>query len=282
VRLVLAFAAVYLIWGSTYVAIKFAIETMPPFLMAGVRFTIAGAILTGWFLLRRTTPWPPLREWRSAFIVGGLLLLGGNGLICWAELTVPSGVAALLVATVPLWMAVLDWLFFRGPRPTVRMTLGIVIGLLGVLVLVNPSTLLDEPIAPLGGAAILLACVSWAVGSLYGRRAPLPRAVLLATGMEMLCGGLLLVAAALLRGEGGSVNLAAISVKSLLAFAYLIVFGALVGYVAYIWLLNHVSAAAVSTYAYVNPVVAVVLGWALAEEELGPRAERHGGSEAAR
>ena len=270
-RLVAAFAAVYVIWGSTYLAIKIAIETIPPFLMAGVRFTLAGALVCGWMLARGGQPRPTFLHWRSAFIIGGLLLLGGNGLICWAELSVPSGVAALLVATVPLWMVLLDWLLYRGPRPTWGVSAGLAIGLSGMLVLVNPSTLLDEPIAPWGAAAILIACVSWALGSLYARRAPLPPSGLLAAGMEMLGGGALLIIVGLALGEAPRVNLSAISLESALAFVYLVIFGALVGYIAYLWLLKAATPAAVSTYAYVNPLVALLLGWGLDNETIGPR-----------
>lgn len=269
--LIAAFAAVYVIWGSTYLGIRYAIETLPPLLMAGTRFLLAGAILYAWMRLRSGAPRPSPVQWRSAIIVGGLLLLGGNGLICWAELHVPSGVTALLVATMPIWMVMLDWMFGGGPKPTKPITFGLILGLVGILVLVNPTSLMDEPIHTVGAAVILVACVSWAVGSLYSRRAPLPRNVLVATGMEMIGGGVLLLIAGSLRGEWSQFHLEAVSWRSIAAFAYLVVFGALVGYTAYIWLLQVVSPAAVSTYAFVNPVVAVLLGWMLAGEPIGPR-----------
>lgn len=270
VMLIAAFAAVYLIWGSTYLGIKIAIETLPPLLMAGARFMLAGALVYAWARWRRAAA-PTRSNWIAATIVGGFLLLGGNGLICWAQQYVPSGLTALLVATVPMWMVVLDWAVFRGPRPTLIIIMGLAVGLLGMFVLVNPASFIGEPIHTVGAITILAACILWAVGSLYARRAPLPSSGLLTIGMEMLAGGTLLTLAGLLRGEWSDVNLEAMSWQSAAAFFYLIVFGSLIGFSAYIWLLRTVSPAAVSTYAYVNPVVAVLLGWGLANEPMGLR-----------
>ncbi|MGH7476209.1 MAG: drug/metabolite exporter YedA [Longimicrobiales bacterium] len=272
-KVIAAFAAVYIIWGSTYLAIRFAIETMPPFLMAAVRFLIAGALLYGW---RRAVgvPRPNGREWRSALVVGGLLLLGGNGGVVWAEQTVPSGIAALLVAIVPLWIVLLDWLRPGGVRPSGGVMVGVLIGFAGVALLIGPDALLGggtAPVDPVGALVLMVASLSWAVGSLYSRAAPKPSAPFIATGMQMLAGGVLLLVAGVLTGEPARLDVESISAKSLLALLYLIIFGAIIGYSAYIWLLRTVPAARAATYAYVNPVVAVLLGWALADEPLNTR-----------
>lgn len=270
-KVVAAFAAVYLIWGSTYLAILYAIQTLPPFLMAGVRFIVAGAVLFAWAWLRGARG-ATLVHWKSAAVVGGLLLLGGNGGVVWAEQRVASGLAALLVATVPLWMVLLEWLRRGGVRPDGRTITGVALGLAGLALLVGPNAFLGGGRVDLLGAGVLvLASLSWAVGSLYARRAPLPGSPLLATAMEMLAGGALLVVLGLATGEAGVVDPAAVSLRSWLALLYLIVFGSLVGFTAYIWLLGVSTPARVSTYAYVNPVVAVLLGWALASEPLTPR-----------
>ena len=264
-QILLAFLAVYTIWGSTYLAIRFAVATMPPFLMAGVRFLIAGAILYLWLRLRGAGR-PKLIHWRSALVIGGLLLLGGNGGVSWAEVHVPSGLAALLVAAVPLWMALFDWLRPGGVRPTGLTLLGLVIGFAGVALLASQVESSGTGPQLIGILALLVATCCWAIGSLYARSASVPALPLLGTGMEMLAGGALLVIVAGATGEFGQVHLAAISLKSLLGLAFLIVFGSLLGYTSYVWLLRHVSAARVSTYAYVNPVVAVFLGWAFDSE----------------
>jgi drug/metabolite transporter (DMT)-like permease len=263
-----AFAAIYLIWGSTYLAIRFAIETLPPLIMAGVRFLIAGGLLYGWTRLSGT-PRPTAVNWKAAGLVGALLL-GGNGAVTWAEQWVPSGLAALLIATVPLWMVLLAWLR-GGERPTAGVAGGLALGLAGIILLIGPGELLGgSHIDPVGALAILLGSVSWAAGSLYARRAPMPRAPLLGTGMEMLAGGALLLLAGFATGEGAQLHLEALSLRSALAFGYLVVFGSIVAFSAYVWLLRVVSPARVSTYSYVNPVVAVFLGWALASEPITP------------
>ena len=266
-QILLAFLAVYTIWGSTYLAIRFAVATMPPFLMAGVRFLIAGAILYLWLRLRGAER-PKLIHWRSALVIGGLLLLGGNGGVSWAEVHVPSGLAALLVAAVPLWMALFDWIRPGGVRPTGLTLLGLVIGFAGVALLASQAESSGTGPQLIGIMALLVATCCWALGSLFARSAPVPSMPLLGTGMEMLAGGAVLVLVAGATGEFGQVHLAAISLKSLLALVFLILFGSLIGYSSYVWLLRHVSAARVSTYAYVNPVVAVFLGWAFASEPI--------------
>lgn len=269
-KVLAAFVALYIIWGSTYLAILFAIETIPPFLMAGIRFLVAGSILYVWGRARGAAR-PVRREWVAASVVGGLLLLGGNGAVVWAEQRVPSGAAALLVATVPLWMVVLDWLRPGGVRPTGRVVLGLAVGFAGLGLLVGPSDLGGGSIDVIGALVLVIGSLSWASGSIYARGAKLPSSPLLVNGMEMLAGGVLLVLAGLVTGEASALNLAAVSGRSLAALAYLVVFGSLIGYSAYTYLLGATTPARVSTYAYVNPVVAVFLGWALAGEPLTPR-----------
>lgn len=262
-----ALAAVYVIWGSTYLAIRFAVETLPPLLMAGVRFTIAGAIMYGW---RRAIgfPRPTASQWRAAAVVGGLMLLGGNGGVVWAEQWVESGTAALIVASVPLWMVLLDWLRPGGKAPRPSVWAGVLVGLAGVALLMGGPDAGERYMA--GWVVLVLASISWAIGSLYSRSASLP-APLLATGMQMLTGGGLLLLVGLLMGEAGGIDPASFSLRSILALVYLIIFGSLIGFSSYVWLLRVTQPAIASTYAYVNPVVAVFLGWLLAGERLTPR-----------
>lgn len=270
-KMVAAFAAVYVIWGSTYLAIRFAIETLPPLSMAGVRFLLAGTLMYAFLRLRGEAA-PTLGQWRPAAVVGGLLLMGGNGGVVLAERTVPSGVVALLVAMVPIWMVLVDWLRRGGIRPALRTLIGLVVGFGGMVLLVGPGALAGgDPVDPFGALLVVLGSMSWAVGSIYARGAALPKSPFLATAMEMLCGGALLLGAGVLRGELHGVDVAAFSTTSVLAFAYLVVFGSLVGFTAYIWLLGVTTPARVSTYAYVNPLVAVFLGWALAGEPVSMR-----------
>ena len=268
-KIILAFASVYLIWGSTYLAIRFSIETMPPFLMAGLRFLIAGAMMYVWVRWRgaaRPTSWV---HWRSAAIVGGLLLLGGNGAVVWAEQLVPSGLTALLIATVPLWMVLFDWLRPDGVRPNGLIIIGLSLGFIGLAILVGPGELTGNgQVNLIGAAALIFATVSWAIGSIYSRHAPLPASPFLGTAMEMLAGGALLTLAGTFTGEWTRIDLSQISINSWVSFVYLILFGSLVGFTAYIWLLRVVTPARAATYAYVNPVVAVFLGWALAGEPI--------------
>ena len=259
--LVSAFLAVYVIWGSTYLAIRYAVFALPPFLMAGARWVVAGAALYAW-RRARGDPRPGLLHWRSATIIGALLILGGNGGVSWAEQLVPSGLAALLVAIVPVWIAVFLWAG-GGARPHARVALGIVLGLAGVAFLVGPQ---------IGGGAlpgvllILGATLSWATGSLYSRRAPLPESPLLGASMEMLCGGALLTLAGLARGEAPQVDLASVGWEAWVSLAFLVVFGSVVAYSAYVWLLKVSRPELVATYAFVNPIVAVALGAAIAHE----------------
>ena len=270
-QLIAAFAAVYIIWGSTFLAIRYAIETMPPLLMAGVRFIIAGALLYAWAAIREKAR-PTRAHWIGTAIVGGLLLTGGNGAVSWSEQYVPSGIAALVVANTPLWMVLFEWARPGGDRPTLAVVLGIALGFAGLVLLVGPGDLLGtSSVDPRSAVVLMMGTLAWAAGSIYSRSLTLPSSPRLSTGMQMLSGGALLVIVGLLIGEGPRVNVDAISLKSALALAYLIVFGAIVGFTAYIWLLTVTTAAKVSTYAYVNPVVALLLGWALAGEPLNAR-----------
>ncbi|MGH7502303.1 MAG: EamA family transporter [Longimicrobiales bacterium] len=270
-KVVAAFAAVYVIWGSTYLGILIAIETMPPFLMAGTRFVIAGGLIYGWSRLRGQGR-PARSQWQSAMMIGTLLLMGGNGAVTWAEQRIPSGVAALMVAITPCWMVLLEWLRPGGTRPTRHIIAGLLLGITGIALLVGPQSLMGgERIDLIGAGVLMVGSLSWATGSIYSKHARMLDGPFVTTGMQMLCGGGMLVLLALVTGDFGRLDLAGISLRSVVAFAYLIGFGAIIGYSAYIWLLRVSTPAKVSTYAYVNPVVAVLLGWAFAGEELTAR-----------
>lgn len=271
-QLVAAFAAVYIIWGSTYLAIRFAIETLPPFLMAGVRFVIAGAAMYTWARLRGA-PRPNRVHWRSAIVIGVLLLVGGNGGVVWSEQFIPSGVAAVVVALVPIWIATVDWARPGGERPAALTVAGLLAGFAGTAVLVAPVEIAGLR-SSLDSRAVLVvvgASVSWAAGSVYSRYAPMVASPITSTGMKMLAGGAVLIGVGTASGEWTALDPTTISIRSLAAMAYLIVFGAIVAFTAYLWLLKNATLAAASTYAYVNPVVAVLLGWALAGEAVTVR-----------
>lgn len=263
--------SVYIAWGSTYLAMRFAIQTIPPFLMAATRFLIAGGIL---FLWRRLSgdPAPTPRQWRSAAIVGLFLLIGGNGGVVWAEQRVPSGIAALMVSSTPLWMVLIESVRQRK-LPNWKVGLGVLAGLAGLAILIGPSELtgLGGDIDLVGGLVLTLAALSWTVGSLYSRTAELPDSPALYNGMEMLCGSAGLFLLGTLSGEWGQLHVAQISFHSLLGLGYLVIFGSLVGFSAYTWLLRSAPTMLVSTYAYVNPIVAVIMGNLLAQEPLTPR-----------
>lgn len=266
-KLIMAFAAVYIVWGSTYLAIRFGVESIPPFMMAGTRFVIAGFFMYGWARLRGAKS-PTLTEWRSAAIIGTLLLFVGNGGVTWAEQKVPSGITALLIATVPMWIVMLDWLLHGSERPRPGVIVGLLVGLLGVFMLIGPEQLLGHDRIDLGGVGVLMvACVSWAFGSLYSRKAVLPASPLLTTSMEMVSGGAVLYVVAAFTGEFQRFSPENVSVRSWLSLGYLSVFGSIIAFTAYVWLLRVVHASRVATYAYVNPVIAIVLGWSLAGEE---------------
>jgi drug/metabolite transporter (DMT)-like permease len=265
-RIVLAFLAIYVIWGSTYLAIRIAIETLPGFLMAGVRFLSAGLVLLA-ALRMRGAPWPSRAEWRSAAVSGTLLLLGGHGAVVWSEYRIASGLAALLIATVPVWMVILE-----RRRPTGRTLAGLVLGMGGLAILFGPRAFGGgEPVDLLGGGAVVLGALLWARGSLYSRDAPAPSSPLSGPALQMIAGGVALLAAGLLTGESARVDPSAFSTRSLLSLLYLVVFGSLIGFTAYVWLLRVCPASHVATYAWVNPIVAVLLGALFAAEPLTAR-----------
>lgn len=270
-KLALAFAAVYVIWGSTYLAIRIAIESIPPFTMAGLRFLVAGLLLYGWAVLLGSER-PSRRHLVNTAVAGALLLLAGNGAVVWAEQWVASGLVALLVAVVPLWMVLVDWLWGGGPRPGPVLVGGLLWGLVGVGLLVSGSEIgAAGPRDLAGGLVVLLGGLAWAVGSIHARRVAMPARPRMGTALQMLWGGLFLLIAGGVAGEWVGIDSGAVTPRSALALAYLVVFGSLVGFSAYIWLLRVSTPARVSTYAYVNPVVALALGWALADEPLTGR-----------
>lgn len=267
-----ALLVVYIVWGSTYLAIRFAVETMPPFLMAAARFLIAGLILYTWRRLAGD-PAPTRRQWQAAAGVGLLLLLGGNGSVVWAEQYVTSGATSLLVGSAPLWMVILDALRPGGRRPNWRTVAGVLIGFSGIIVLISNSSQAthSQQNATVGLFVLLMGASLWASGSLYSRTARLPDSPLLGTAMEMLCGGAGLLLVGSLAGDWSRLNLASVSPASWWGLAYLVFFGSLAGFAAYTWLLRVAPTPLVATYAYVNPLIAILLGSWLANEPLTVR-----------
>jgi len=269
IKVLAALLAVYVFWGGTYLGIRFAVETLPPFLMAGVRFLTAGLAVFSYCLVKGKER-PTRAHWRDAGIVAALLLLGGNGLVTWSEQRVPSSIAALLVATVPLWMILLGSTAKDAPRPS-RVTLaGILLGFAGIVVLVAPTGA-GGRLDLLGIGALLVASCLWSLGSLYSRRARVPASPLLSVSLQMIAGGALMLLAGTLFGEWARVDVARISARSLWGMGYLVLFGSILAYNCYIWVLKHADPVWVSTYAFVNPLVAVFLGWLLANEQLTTR-----------
>ena len=266
----LALGAVYVIWGSTYLAIRVLdLHHMPPLLTAGARFLTAGLIMYSFGSVTEDADNDHVKavHWRSAFIIGGALLLGGNGMVVFAEQSVPSGIAALMIAATPIWFAVFSRIFLK--ERMVRLAgIGLTLGFAGLVILVNPFSR-SGSIDRLGAMALVIAPMSWAAGSLYSKTAPLPQRPLVSSGMEMLAGGLLLTVGGLVTGE--LTRLKAIDTSSWIAWIYLILFGSLVGFTCYVWLLKRARTTLVSTYAYVNPVVAVMLGALLLHERLTVR-----------
>lgn len=269
-KVLLAFAAVYVIWGSTYLGIRFAVETIPPFLMAGVRFFIAGSVLYLWLRLRGV-PGPTVRQWKSMSVVGLLLIGVGNGAVSWAEQTVPSGLTALIIALTPLWFVSIEW-FQHAIRPTREVVIGLALGFIGMIVLIDPARITDSGhFDPIGTIVIIIGTIAWAAGSMYSRTAEHPSRPMLGTAMQMLTGGAMLLLVSAFSGEMWSFDISTVSAVSFASLMYLIVFGSLIAFTSYIWLLKESTPARVSTYAYVNPVIAVFLGWLLAGELLNAR-----------
>ncbi len=262
-------SAVYLIWGSTYLGIRFTVETMPPFLSAAARFIISGAFL---YLWRRAAgdPAPTRLEWRNASIIGVLLLVGGNGGVVWAAQYIPSSLAALLVATVPLWMVLFDTARRGGERPGASALGGLLIGFCGAAILLGWTAGDATPQSFYGALAVVFASFLWAIGSIYGKTSKLPASPLVTTGIEMLVGGFVQIFVALLFGEFGRIDIAAVSPRSALAWTYLTVIGP-IAFVAYAWLLRVAPIPLVATYSYVNPLVAIILGYFLGKELITPR-----------
>jgi len=270
--IIAAFAAVYVIWGSTYLAIRYAVDSIPPFLMAGSRFLVAGALLFAWARWKGL-PWPRWVEWRDATIAGSLMLLGGNGGVTWAEKqAIPSSVAALMVAIVPLWIVLLQWRNGTDARPTPGALFGLALGFTGVALLVLNGKGDDGQALNLAGlAALLIATITWATGSLFSRHAVKPKSALLTIGMQMIAGGAVMMLVGVGAGETRSFDPGAITAESAWAWFYLMTFGALIGFTAYVWLLQVCAPSKVSTYAFVNPVIAVVLGCTLGNEPFSLR-----------
>lgn len=275
-KLIAAYAAIYLIWGSTYLGVKVAVETLPPYLMTAARFLAAGSGLYAMTRLRGA-PSPRTADWWRAARIGLLVVVVGFGVFSWAQQFLPSSLSAIMAATLPLWMVLLDWIAFRGPRPTARIAIGIAMGFVGIAILAAPTGTgpTSSTAALLALTTLLGASIAYALGSLMSRYSPEARDPLLPAAMQMLAGGAVLLVAGLLIGEGAFLRAAAangtISARSLIAFGYLTIFGSGVAYSAYIWLLSVDRPARIATYAYVNPVIAVFLGWALLDERITAR-----------
>lgn len=268
-----ALAIVYVVWGSTYLGIRYVVAALPPYLAAGSRFVAAGALLYPVAIrsggrAQRNIDRPTMKHWLSAFVVGGLLLAAGNGGVSEAELHVPSGTAALLVAMVPLWMALFGWLFYRE-RLARWAIIGLFVGFGGVALLAGGSG--RGAVSSSGLITLIIASIAWSAGSLYARTAPTTARPLVTTSMEMLAGGFLCFVIGTVAGEWRHVDLQSVGASAWLGLAYLVIFGSIVAYSAYVWLLHHAPTPIVATYAYVNPAVAVFVGWAIGGEQIFPR-----------
>lgn len=266
-----AFAIIYFVWGSTFLAIRICVHEIPPLLCAALRFLIAGVILFAWMLFRRE-PSPTRRQWLGAVVMALLIFVGDYGLLFWAEQRVPSGIAAVMMATIPAFMALSEILLLRTQRLTLRLALALLIGLAGVAVLTTHGLNLGgAPIDRTGAVALLIAAISWSIASALSRKLPLPPSKAMSAGAQMFAGGILLSIAAAAFGEFHRFHPLAVSRSAWLALLYLIIAGSIMGFTAYLWLLHHYSPTRVGTYAYVNPVVAVLIGYFLAGEPLGLR-----------
>jgi drug/metabolite transporter (DMT)-like permease len=267
----LAFAIIYFVWGSTFLAIRIGVREVPPFLLAAMRFLVAGFVLYAWMIARGERS-PGIREWRSAFLLAGLIFVLDYGLLFWAEQRVPSGIAAVMMATIPVFMSLSEIIFLRTRKLTVRLAAALLIGIGGVAVLMSNSLSLGSaPIDRAGAAALIVASMSWSVSSALTRKLQLPSSKVMSSGSQMLAGGLLLTLTAAAMGECHAFHPSTISREAWLSLLYLIVAGSIIGFTAYVWLIHHESPTKVGTYAYVNPVVAVLLGYFLGGEALGMR-----------
>ena len=270
-KILLAFATIYLVWGSTYLAIRVGVLEMPPFLMAGLRFTAAGLALYGWMRITGVQS-PNWREWKAATLLGSLMFLMDYACLFWAEQRVPSGIAAVILAAIPVCITLLEIIFLRTQKLTIRLATGLLVGMVGVAVLMNPSASFGEAPLDRGGAiALLVACAGWSIGTVVSKRLVLPQSKAMSAAAQMLTGGVMLLALAATAGEFGRFHVQTISGKAWFSLVYLIVAGSIISYTAYVWLLHYESPTKVGTYAYVNPVVAVILGSALGGEVIGRR-----------
>ena len=270
-KTLLAFAIIYFVWGSTFLAIRVGVREVPPFLLAGMRFLMAGVILYAWTRLNGAAS-PTLPEWRSATLLALLIFVFDYGLLFWAERRVPSGIAAVMMATIPAFMALAEIVILRTQRLTIRLGISLLIGMGGVAVLVGHSVRLGEnPVDIAGACALIFAGISWSVAASLSRKLPLPTSKAMSSGAQMFAGGVLLMLASAAMGEFRGFHPQAVSREAWLALVYLIVAGSIVGFTAYVWLLHHESPTKVGTYAYVNPVVAVLVGYFFGGEEVGPR-----------
>jgi len=270
-KVLLAFAIIYFVWGSTFLAIRVGVREVPPFLLAGLRFLVAGLVLYLW-MRARGTPSPTPRQWGAATLLATLIFVLDYGLLFWAEKRVPSGIAAVMMATIPVFMAIAEIVVLRTQRLTLRLALALLVGLAGVGVLVGPSVSLGEaPVDTTGACALIVAAISWSVAASLSRRLPSPASKVMSSGTQMLAGGVLLLLAAVALGEFRGFHPQAVSRGAWLSLAYLIVAGSIIGFTAYVWLIHHESPTKVGTYAYVNPVVAVLVGYFLGGEAIGPR-----------
>ena len=272
-RIWLALISVYLIWGSTYLAILYVVKTIPPFMAGGMRFITAGLVLFIWRISKGDSL-PTRRQWRDAGIIGLLLLLGGNGLLLWAEQYVPSGISSLLISTVPIWMVIIESMRPGGEKPTVKAIIGLMLGFGGVAFMIGPGELSSEigALHPLGLIALPVGALLWSLGSVYSKSADLPSSSLMTTSAEMLIGSIGMFIVATFRGEWGGFTIGMVESTSWIALLYLTVFGSLGGFVAYAYLLKNAPISLVSTYAYVNPIIAIILGSWVAHEALNGRA----------
>ena len=270
-KVLMAFAIIYFVWGSTFLAIRVGVREVPPFLLAGMRFLVAGAALYLWMRAKGARS-PSLREWGGATLLAVMIFVFDYGLLFWAEKRVPSGIAAVMMATIPVFMALSEILILKTQQLTSRLALGLLMGIAGVVVLVSHSGKFgDAGIDTAGAVALLIAAISWSVASALTRKLPLPHSKAMSSGAQMLAGGVLLTATAAMLGEFRGFHLQAVSMKAWLALAYLIVAGSIAGFTAYVWLIHHESPTKVATYAYVNPVVAVIVGYCFGGETLSLR-----------